>query len=756
MKNAQAACLPDHPVFVREEFYGFIFYSSLDKSYYFFDKDAERVIEQILSGAALDPEGVEFKQELFDNGLLSSKMTRICHRQVDRLSAPLRVFIDITRACNLRCAHCFTDSGAIDGKNSGELTKQEIENLLDQMKEAGTFLLSIAGGEPLLRKDIASIITYAKKCHIDVSLTTNGTKITPLIAQSLNDLHLRTITVSIDGIENTHDQMRGAGNFHRAIEGVRLLKRYCQTALISIKTTVNSENMSEAAALIRLAEELQVNSIKFNPVRPFGRACDHPELFINRDQYVDFLKNVQNVKSSVEVGLPKTPMDQREYEFIPLGFGCTGGKETCNITASGDFSACAFLGPQYVVGNIRSQSFLKLWELTNQSVRYVGNATCQSCEQYNQCRGGCRNRAIYEYGNRDAIDPLCVLKKAIPSQKLIIRHTKEKKIIFDQEKGQSVEAVDQRLIDNKQYREIHNSIEMPFKVFFDPTYRCNSHCIHCYNAKSNTSKEEISLSMIASLAHQMADLGIPQISLAGGEPFVRSDIFEMFSVFYRSGIYLTITTNGILLTTKCMDLIANSHLRGITISIDGVTKDRYRQIRGVDALALVEQNLSMLRSLHIPLSMRYSVMHGAEEPSAVLQYAVDHGFDCLKVNKTHLLGRFVENAHLLMGDNEYDEWIDKMRLIASQYNIVVELPREKYLNNSPLACSAGKKTIYVSPQGDVHPCPFTDRFIFGNLAKASLKELIEKGERFCVDNPHCLRCPAMNKAHGITKKSYGV
>lgn len=751
MKQAKEVSLPTHPVFIRKEFYGLIFYNSLDKNYYFFDKEAEEVIEQILSGAALDAEGEAFKQELFESGLLSSQTNRICHLQEGHLSAPLRVFIDITRICNLRCAHCFTDSGA---KSSEELSSEEIHSLLNQMREAGTFLLSIAGGEPFLRKDIFSLIAYAKSLHIDVSLTTNGTKVTPAIAQELNKLKLRTLTVSIDGTEATHDNLRGKGNFQRALEGVRLLKQYCESASIAIKTTINSTNIGQAEELVRLAEALHLSSIKFNPVRPFGRACDHPELLITCDQYVDFLQKAQKLTSLVEVGLPKTPLDEREYEFIPLGFGCTGGKETCNITAEGDFSACAFLGKPYIVGNLRSHSFLELWERTHTSVDYVGNETCQTCGHYAHCRGGCRNRALYAYGNRDAIDPLCVLKKAVPDQKLTKRTSPEATLFYDHKQGVYTSSPDPKLLDNKQYREVCTSRQMPFKLFFDPTYRCNSRCIHCYNAKEIPSGEELSLPAIRSLAVQMAELGIMQLSLAGGEPFLRKEWYEICSLFLRQDIDISITTNGILLNAQAVGLLRALPLRGLTISIDGISRERYHQVRGIDALGVVEENVAALRTLPLSLSMRYSVMVGSESPSEVLRYAVSQGFTSLKVNKTHLLGRFVNQRAHFMEEEAYEEWIEGMRRSAKEYPIEVELPREKYLNPSPLPCSAGKKTVYVSPRGDVHPCPFTDQFLWGNLAEAPLSALLERGASFSVDNPHCLRCPAMNKPHGMTKKSY--
>ena len=145
-------------------------------------------------------------------------------------------------------------------------------------------------------------------------------------------------------------------------------------------------------------------------------------------------------------------------------------------------------------------------------------------------------------------------------------------------------------------------------------------------------------------------------------------------------------------------------------------------------------------------------MNGSEAPEEVLCYAETMGFNRLKVNKTHLLGRLIANKSYLLSDECYDEWIERLRKAKRKSSICVELPREKYINQGVLPCSAGVKTLYVSPTGLVRPCPFTKQFIFGNIRHSSLKDIIVKNRVFSVDNLHCLKCPAMKKSHGITNK----
>ncbi|NQY44174.1 MAG: SPASM domain-containing protein, partial [Legionellales bacterium] len=280
-----------------------------------------------------------------------------------------------------------------------------------QMKIAGTQLLSIAGGEPIIRKDIFDVIEYAKSKEIDVSLTTNAFHITKEVAKKLDALELRTITVSLDGTKEHHDLIRGKGRYEKAITGIKNLKENCSSANISIKNTVNNINKHDYSYLIKEVEKLGVSAIKFNPIRLLGRAIENKHLLINQKDYINFIKNVQNISSSIKISLPKTPLDTEEYDFIPIGFGCTGGKETCNISPTGEFSACAFLGDDFIVGNIKNSSFLDLWSKSNKTADYKGNKICLSCPEYKHCRGGCRSRALFESGDLNAVDPLCVMQK---------------------------------------------------------------------------------------------------------------------------------------------------------------------------------------------------------------------------------------------------------------------------------------------------------------------------------------------------------
>lgn len=347
---------------------------------------------------------------------------------------------------------------------------------------------------------------------------------------------------------------------------------------------------------------------------------------------------------------------------------------------------------------------------------------------------------------------------------LTVRNEEKHHVVYDHQAKRyckyssfsEIEADFPKEIASKQFREVFHPYCVPLKVFFDVTAQCNSKCLHCYNESGKKQPEEISLEQIAQMAQEMHALGICQVSIAGGEPFLRKDIFDIIRIFREHQIDVSITTNGLCLSEQMAVLLKSLDIKSLTVSIDGINREKYREIRGVDKFEQLNDNLEQLRKhYHGELAMRFSVMKGNCNPQKVIEYAVSKKFDCLKVNKTHVLGRFFGNQQYLIDDATYDAFIAEFATLEPNYPIILELPREKYLNEDPTSrCSAGKKTIYVSPQGKIFPCPFiTTDYQFGSLNTQTLEDTISTNQSFNVVNSYCAKCPAMKKSHNITKQT---
>lgn len=330
------------------------------------------------------------------------------------LRFPTRVSINITQKCNLECKHCLSSSGRAD---PDELTTKELFVFIDQLEEAGKPTLSIGGGEPLMREDLFEVMAYARKKNIPVSVVTNGTLINEYIAKELNSLWLTNITISIDGFKKNHEFIRGKGTFESVIRGTKILREYVSTAKLNIRVAVNTKNIKDCPEIINLAEKLKLDTIRLTPVLPIGRVIENQHLLLNQEQYLQFLKNCHEVKAKIEVILPDKKTNSK---MLRLGeFGCHCGREICWITQTGEVYPCIFFGDGYLAGNIREEKFIDLWEKSKEMMRLSGNESCNDCENYKNCRGGCRCRALWQYGDINAIDPFCPLNKNKQYEKTI-------------------------------------------------------------------------------------------------------------------------------------------------------------------------------------------------------------------------------------------------------------------------------------------------------------------------------------------------
>jgi len=401
--------LPNYKSYFLEEFFGSRMYNSKDQKEYYFDQAETSKIKQLLSGEVESSSILEeFKKSLIEKGVLTSDINVIRNKKSGSLTSPMKISLNFTKQCNLKCKHCL--SNADERADASELTTSDYFRLFDQMKEIGCFFITIGGGEPLMRGDLFEVIKYARNNDIAVSIITNGLLITEEIAKKLNELNLDTITVSIDGLKENHEAIRGAGTFDKTIANIKILRQYCRTAKLAARVIINSRNIGEYREIVKLAEDLGLDLIRFTPILLLGRAKENQDLLITHDQYLVFLNKIQKIKAKIEIIHPNIVNDKKWF-VDPSNFGCHCGKEACWITQTGDFYPCIFFGDDYLAGNLKNESFLNLWRKSVDMVKLCGNATCKNCSAYKKCRGGCRARALWDYKDINAIDPLCPLKK---------------------------------------------------------------------------------------------------------------------------------------------------------------------------------------------------------------------------------------------------------------------------------------------------------------------------------------------------------
>jgi radical SAM protein with 4Fe4S-binding SPASM domain len=274
------------------------------------------------------------------------------------------------------------------------------------------------GGEPFLRKDLFAILDYVRKCGFSTSLMSNGTLIDDDMARRIREAGVSDVQISLDGLETTHEDLRGKGSFQRTLEGIRNL--VSQGVEANINLTVSRINMGQTGELVRLAEELGVSAIAFSRLVPTGRGKGLSSETLTREEVAHFYGELQGFKDNSKVVVtsrdPLSAIADMDGEIpqteMPIS-GCAAGIFGVTITADGTIMPCRRM--DLPVGNIKETSFRELWVespvLGSLRRREDYHGGCESCRYWAVCRG-CRAIALAHAranGHEDYLgpDPQC-------------------------------------------------------------------------------------------------------------------------------------------------------------------------------------------------------------------------------------------------------------------------------------------------------------------------------------------------------------
>lgn len=302
---------------------------------------------------------------------------------------PLGGIFELTERCNMKCLHCYINQPAGSRiEQSAELSTAEVKALIDQMADAGCLFLTLTGGEVLLRSDFSEIYVHAKQRGMLISLFTNGTLITPQIADLLADVRPFSIEITLYGATaETYEKVtQNPGSYARCRAGIDLLlARKLPLLLKAFILTVNSHELDE---MKKLSESLGVEFRFDNMIFPRLDGDSQPVNYqiplqeIIRQDDEDPLRR-EDWKKSSELVTGK--MVRSENVFT-----CSAGLRSFHLDSKGNMSICIMVRrPSY---DLRQVSFLEAWErlgaLRLQKRQRV--TPCQTCtigELCSQCPG---------------------------------------------------------------------------------------------------------------------------------------------------------------------------------------------------------------------------------------------------------------------------------------------------------------------------------------------------------------------------------
>lgn len=310
------------------------------------------------------------------------------------------LFWETTLTCNAQCKHC--GSSAEKRKYDGELSTEEIKSAFKQIAndfDAKKIFLNVTGGEPLVRQDLCEVMEYAtNELGFHWGMTSNGILLNDENIEKLRKAKMETISVSIDGLEKTHDEFRGVpGSYKIITNNLKKLKEAGFVKHIQVTTIFHKNNIDELDELYNEMLKLNLDSWRLGSMDPIGRAKENDELLLDGKELkklLDFIKSKKKDKRlELTYGCPGFLGLDYEKEVRKYYFSCRTGINVASILYNGDLFVCPNVPriPSLIQGNIRKDNFKEVWENKYKEFRQKDRTSCeecQNCENWEYCLGG--------------------------------------------------------------------------------------------------------------------------------------------------------------------------------------------------------------------------------------------------------------------------------------------------------------------------------------------------------------------------------
>ncbi len=341
-------------------------------------------------------------------------------KEARRDLVPRLVVWELTLACDQKCIHCGPRAGP---KRRDELTTEECLQLIREMADMGVGEVVLIGGEAYLRNDFILIIRAIREAGMHCTMTTGGYNLNPRRVAAMVEAGISSVTLSIDGLAETHDYLRGMpGSWQRAIDALHNFK--AAGAGIACNTQINARTRHELLPLLEHLAKAGIHSWQLQITVAHGNAADHHDIVLQPYMMVDVFETMEKVLDRCDqLGVRFWPGNSLGY-FGPLEArmrkhqgrfwrGCTAGISSMGIESDGGLKNCPSLGgPNNIGGSWREHGLRKVWEESYQ-LNYIRQRTvddlwgyCRECYYASTCMAGCTAASEALLG-RPGNNPFC-------------------------------------------------------------------------------------------------------------------------------------------------------------------------------------------------------------------------------------------------------------------------------------------------------------------------------------------------------------
>lgn len=335
---------------------------------------------------------------------------------------------EITLKCNLACSHCGSRAGQTRAK---ELSTDEALDLVSQMADVGIREVTLIGGEAFLRPDWLEIAAAINHAGMRCTMTTGGYGITLSTAKKMKQAGIATVSVSVDGLEATHDRLRGrVGAWQYAFQTMGHLRAV--GIPFGCNTQINRLSAPELPSIYEHIRDVGTRAWQLQLTVPMGNAADNAEMLLQPYELLDVYPMLAKIAvRSQREGVQLQPGNNIGYygpyerllrgrgQENDLAFwqGCAAGLSTLGIEADGAIKGCPSLPTSaYTGGNIRDRTLRDIVNSTQELRFNLGAGTpqgtahlwgfCKTCEFAELCRGGCTWTA-HVFFDRRGNNPYC-------------------------------------------------------------------------------------------------------------------------------------------------------------------------------------------------------------------------------------------------------------------------------------------------------------------------------------------------------------
>lgn len=309
------------------------------------------------------------------------------------------LFFEVTSRCNARCEHCGSSCGDFVPKD--EITADEIKKVLNDVAshyDARQIMLSITGGEPLVRKDLFEIMKYARSLGFHWGITTNGILVNKKMLEKMVYADMQSVSVSIDGMKELHESFRKVpGSFNKIIKGIKLMLECPSILEVQVTTCVNKKNLAQLDDIYNLLKDLGIKNWRLIEVDPIGRAKDNNEILMDGNdvkRMFNFIREKRKVCGDMKIqyGCGHFLGNDLSIEMLGNCFLCYTGYWVGSVLSNGDVYGCPDIErrPELIQGNIRNESFVDIWEKKFKNYRKItrtSNSKCRKCPDWKLCCG---------------------------------------------------------------------------------------------------------------------------------------------------------------------------------------------------------------------------------------------------------------------------------------------------------------------------------------------------------------------------------